>query len=486
MTLVSVIVRSMDRPELREALASLAAQDHPALEVVVVDATGGSHKPLPSFERKPGHSFRLVGAARRLPRPEAADLGLASASGEWVAFLDDDDTCLPDHVSGLVAAASAWPDALVVYGRGRRLDADGRLVRIFGRPFNRALMHFGALFYWQAALIRTRVRDLGCRFDPVFTVCEDRDFMAQVAAHGDFAFAPHLATFNFRPDLGTSGTGVGANRDVARGTRFDNLLRAKWAGPGTWHNERVAVRCRRAVRAFREGDAALAGRIFESVLALYPGDPNAMHGLARVHFAQGDRAKAGELARAALDVNPVSAEYLATLAAITGSAVGSGEAPAPAISRLAACPCGSGRKYKACCGRQVDDPVEPLCDEAQRALGSGDAATAFEILERAARIRCTPRVERLLDTCCAKITEPVAQASLWATAHAACDVTDDAGTCVEFGSPEDVPADGVEGTAPGRALVMSRGNDAAALVRALARLADGWPTAKLGYLTVSV
>jgi hypothetical protein len=134
----------------------------------------------------------------------------------------------------------------------------------------------------------------------------------------------------------------------------------------------------------------------------------------------------------------------------------------------------------------VDDPVEPLCDEAQRALEAGEAAAAFDILDRAARVRCTPRVERLLDACCAKIAEPVAQASLWAKVREVCGGTDDAGTCVEFGSPEDVPGDGVSGTAPDRAIVASNGNDAAALVRALARLADGWPAAKLGYLTVSV
>ena len=70
--LVSVIVRSMGRPELRLALESIARQDYPNVEVIVVDATGGSHPTLPAIAWQPGHSIRIVGGHRQLPRPQAA------------------------------------------------------------------------------------------------------------------------------------------------------------------------------------------------------------------------------------------------------------------------------------------------------------------------------------------------------------------------------------------------------------------------------
>jgi len=105
--LVTVIVRSMDRPELDRALASIALQDYPAIESIVVDATGGRHRPLRPQHRPAGHSIRMVGGSGPLQRPQAADLGLVSASGEWLTYLDDDDTCEPSHVSALVAAANA-------------------------------------------------------------------------------------------------------------------------------------------------------------------------------------------------------------------------------------------------------------------------------------------------------------------------------------------------------------------------------------------
>src|SRR5690554_4687715 len=101
--LVSIVVRSMARPELAFALEALLAQDYPLLGIVVVDATGGHHPPLESAARQPGHRLRLLPGSRQLPRAEAANVGLDAVEGELFGFLDDDDTVDPDHISGLVA-----------------------------------------------------------------------------------------------------------------------------------------------------------------------------------------------------------------------------------------------------------------------------------------------------------------------------------------------------------------------------------------------
>ncbi len=430
--LVTVIVRSMDRPELDRAVMSIARQDHPAVETIVVDATGGRHRPLARRPQRPGHTIRMVGTGTPLKRAQAAELGLASARGEWITYLDDDDTCEPSHLSALLAAARAHPSALVVYGRGRLFHADGSLNRIFGHPFNRALMHYGPLFYWQAALIRTRVRDLPCRFDPAFEICEDRDFLAQIAEYGEFAYAPHVATFNYRPDLGTSGTGNASNRDAARVALFDNLLRAKWAGQGIYHTERAALLCRQGVRAFLAGDLDASSRAFSSVLALYPDDPNAMHGMARIALARGDRELAERHARAAIDINPAAAEYRETLSAIAGPPGIAPDAASRPVGRTSPCPCGSGRRYKECCGRltsiasrprmpepsvsRVNESYAALSAAARFALDRGDATAAFEYLSGAAKIRCDDNVGRLLDVCCERLARSRSMASLWGTA----------------------------------------------------------------------
>jgi len=293
-------------------------------------------------------------------------------------------------------------------------------------------MHYGPLFYWQTALIRTRVRELPCRFDPAFEICEDRDFLAQIAEYGDFVYAPHLATFNFRPDLGTSGTGNASNRDAARIALFDNLLRSKWAGQGVYHTERAALLCRRGVRAFLAGDLDASSRAFSAALALYPDDPNAIHGMAHIALARGDRELAERHVRAAIEISPAAAEYRETLSTIAGSPGIAPDAASQPIGRTSPCPCGSGRRYKECCGRLTSIASRPRMPEpsvsrvnethaglraaAQLALDRGDAATAFGHLSGAAKIRCDDRVGQMLEVCCERLARSRSMASLWGMA----------------------------------------------------------------------
>jgi tetratricopeptide (TPR) repeat protein len=415
--LVSVVVRSMGRPELVAALQSLACQDHPSMDVIVVDATGGRHPPLPSLDWRDGHTVRMVGGERPLRRPDAGNAGLDAVRGEYFAFLDDDDTCDPAHLSSLVAAAEQHPAALVVYGQGKLVNAAGEVESLFGRPFNRALVYCSTLCYWQAALIRTRVRDLGCRFDPAFDICEDRDLLAQIAGHGDFAFVP-VATANFCPELGTSGTGRGVNRREAKMTLYDTKLKAKWSGPIAYHWARVSGRCYRGVSALLAGDLPGAQRWFDDALRDYPGDPNAENGLARLALARGDVRAALPLARRALDFSPTAPAYRETFALVQRAAAG-------VIRRTESCPCASGRRYKDCCGRAEDNDAPPPRSEAvaqavaaaSAALAAGDAARAYEVLAAAEPPTPDAEFKLLLKDCCERLWHDTREQGLWSMAR---------------------------------------------------------------------
>ena len=442
--LVSIIVRSMGRPELRLALESLAAQDYPALEVIVVDATGGTHPPLPDIGWRPGHMLRMVGGERRLPRPQAANAGLDAVRGEWFGFLDDDDTYDADHVSALMAAAAAT-DKLVVYGLTRFVNSEGETKFLFGFPFNRAIMFYGPLLYLQSALIRRQVLDLGCRFDERFEIGEDRDFCSQIAEYSDFEHVRHVG-FNYGMELGTSGT-AGNNRDMIRTARFEQLLRFKWFGVGVYHTARVLHACRKGISSYVRGDVAEARASFDAVLREYPDDPNALSGLGYVALMNGELDEAQRMLQRAVEINPAAGEprlHLATALERAGndtdarkeawratsdpsvrvaaqqllSRLGgpppqlkakpkpvSPEKPQP--SRMADCPCGSGKRYKHCCGRlaAATPPVSPVEIEAQGALAafrSGDAFAAVGILARLSTSDLT-RADTALacgDICC--------------------------------------------------------------------------------------
>lgn len=411
--LASIIVRSMGRPELRFALESLAAQDYPNLEIIVVDATGGSHPPLPEIAWKTTHHVRMVGSDRRLKRPHACNVGIDAVRGEWFGFLDDDDTCDPTHVSELIRASESNPQAMVVYGPARLLDDANEVKQVFGFRFNRALMSHGPLFYWQAALIRRKVIELGCRFDERLDVCEDRDFLNQIAEAGEFAFVP-IVNFNYRADLGTSGTGQGGNRDIARLMRYDGLLQAKWIGSTTYHSERALRYSTRALNYYAQHNKSSAESLFRDGLKEYPDDPNALCGLGYLLLERGELDAAEPLLKRASEINPTAGLYhlhLATLYEHMGrlslarqEAVSAAKdvtardtalrliqrlgKPTPARlqpplaapakptnkppGRMDPCPCGSGLRYKHCCG-QLGTGARPLSQTDSLAMKAIDA-----------------------------------------------------------------------------------------------------------------
>jgi glycosyltransferase involved in cell wall biosynthesis len=423
--LVSIIVRSMGRPELRLALESLAAQDYPALDVIVVDATGGTHPPLSDIGWRPGHTLRMVGGKQCLPRPQAANVGLDAVRGEWFGFLDDDDSFDPDHVSVLMTAAMST-DKLVVYGLTRLVDSRCEATSLAGLPFNRAIMFHGPLLCFPTALIRRHVLDLGCRFDERFEISEDRDFFSQIAEYSDFEHVRQV-TFNYSVELGTSGTGRGNNRDTCRGQRFEQLLRYKWLGAGAYHSARALHDCKKGISAYIRGDAAEARADFDAVLREYPDDPNALNGLGYIALMNGELDEAERMLRRAVEINPAAGEprlHLATALERVGNHSdarkeawratadpGVREAALQLLSRLggpppqlkpktltvspekpqpfrmADCPCGSGKRYKHCCGRLAAatpsvSPVEIEAHGALAAFRSGDAFAAFGILAR--------------------------------------------------------------------------------------------------------
>lgn len=107
--LVSILVRTHRRPHwLREALASIAAQTYPNIEVVVVEdgpdlCRGLVEREFPELAGR--LRYHATGAA--VGRARAGNLALALARGEWLNFLDDDDLLYPDHVENLLAVALA-------------------------------------------------------------------------------------------------------------------------------------------------------------------------------------------------------------------------------------------------------------------------------------------------------------------------------------------------------------------------------------------
>jgi len=122
---VSVVIRTRNRPALlKEALESLRAQTARPRQVVVVNDGGASPREVTDGFRD-AFDVVLEDPKQRRGRSAAANRGVALATEELVAFLDDDDRCFPDHLERLAAAQRQGPEPVVyadavtvVYGQG--------------------------------------------------------------------------------------------------------------------------------------------------------------------------------------------------------------------------------------------------------------------------------------------------------------------------------------------------------------------------------
>jgi glycosyltransferase involved in cell wall biosynthesis len=147
---VTAVVPTRDRPELlRAAVAAILAQEYPGdIEVVVV--YDQSDPDLSLTRDEPGRRVRVVTNTRTPGLAGARNTGILAATGDLVAFCDDDDEWLPGKLAAQVAALhAAGPEAEFV-ACGIRVDYDGSTV---DRPL--ALERVPL-----AALLRSRLTEL--------------------------------------------------------------------------------------------------------------------------------------------------------------------------------------------------------------------------------------------------------------------------------------------------------------------------------------
>jgi glycosyltransferase involved in cell wall biosynthesis len=122
--LVSVIVPTIGRPVFfQKALASVAAQTYPNLEIFVSD--NAAEPPISLEEVRVACGGRRVRFVRRESRLSFADhfnTCLRDASGEFAMFLSDDDLLVPRFVENAVECIASDPDIGAVMSRQTRID----------------------------------------------------------------------------------------------------------------------------------------------------------------------------------------------------------------------------------------------------------------------------------------------------------------------------------------------------------------------------
>lgn len=257
---VSLIVPTQGRrASLAAALRSALAQDFAALEVIVVDdATEG-----PGWRGRPEVAplladprVRVVPCHRGCGCTAAKNAGWAAARGEWLCYLDDDNTLAPGRVSAQHARAVATGSPVVLCGltiaaggryRRRQVDAEafaGDGLLLDTSPDTNVLFHR---------------RDAPVRWDEELGTVDDACLFQALVGHYGLKSVPNvpvpLVTY-------AAHGGDRANRGFERYYRGVRRLIVRWSRPYSPRARRVLLL--RALVAFTKyqpgGWARLAAR----------------------------------------------------------------------------------------------------------------------------------------------------------------------------------------------------------------------------------
>jgi glycosyltransferase involved in cell wall biosynthesis len=195
--LVSIIVRTKDRPKLlRRALQSIAAQTYKPVEVVLVN-DGGCDLDIEELKTVLGDiSVNYIRLEKNVGRAQAGNLGIESAKGKYIGFLDDDDEFHQDHVVTLVSFleqsdyAVAYTDSFMIYKEydpgTYELKSDVKREVVFSQDFNYDKLLFENYIPFMCLLFGRDSLVSSGGFDTGFDLYEDWDLLIRIGKNYPF------------------------------------------------------------------------------------------------------------------------------------------------------------------------------------------------------------------------------------------------------------------------------------------------------------
>jgi glycosyltransferase involved in cell wall biosynthesis len=280
---VSVIIGTHNRPELlRSALASIRALEGPDLTFEILVGDNGATPETAAVVAEFGGVYDRTDVRGC---PAARNLGMRRMSGDFVAFLDDDDVWTRDNIRPHIALMQADPEIAAVFGQIVHADHEMRPV---GQPWPVAAEMQGDIFvsmlsgyYPQvgATVVRGDVARACGTMDESLIGDSDWDWQLRLTRNHKTAFTP-------TPSVICRGRPPGSYDQIqllrmphtrrifwrhalsapSRWPTPVHLLRAYFGAMATYYDYFVNAASDRA----QEGDFAPARRAIRQALALNP------------------------------------------------------------------------------------------------------------------------------------------------------------------------------------------------------------------------
>lgn len=199
---VSIIIPTFNSVRyVRAAVESVLAQTFQDFQLIVVDdgSTDATHAALAPYSDRLTYIYQ-----ENQERSAARNTGLRVATGEYVAFLDADDTWYSDKLERQVSVLAEHPEVVLVYGQAIYMDVDGNDASFRGQhvcghvapalqmeDLSRALIS-GNVVYGGGSMPLVRRSALASAgwFDESLCYPEDWDLWARLSHLGLFAYLP--------------------------------------------------------------------------------------------------------------------------------------------------------------------------------------------------------------------------------------------------------------------------------------------------------
>lgn len=192
-SLVSVVIPTYNRPKyLERAIRSVNAQDYENIELIVVD--DHSETPIGDVVRSVSNAslsgVEIIRHDRNRGQATARNTGIEAASGEFLAFLDDDDQWLPSKLTEQTAAMQrAGSGVGIVFVETDQESFEDKVTRFSDRQqavSTKRLLCKNVVGTPSRVLVRSECIDTTGGFDERFRNWEDQDWYIRLSQDWDF------------------------------------------------------------------------------------------------------------------------------------------------------------------------------------------------------------------------------------------------------------------------------------------------------------
>ncbi len=278
---ISVVIPTYNRSALLErAVESVRAQSFRNFEIIVVDDASTDNTPglirsRFAADRENG-TLRYLRAAQNQGRSACRNDGIRSARAGLIAFLDDDDEWLPEHLANLYHFLRSHPDTGIAFSNWETVDDRSHETRsgitnaVTGAgDAYLALMLRARIGYPSTALVQTVLLQRIGGFDVHLPLREDWELFSKCALIGGAGFSDKPTVYIF-----VHAGSYSRNKD-----QWVNATEAAWNSITSFARDNrvhlgrrlVAERALRLSRAFISiGDFAKAGRYLKTAVRYNP------------------------------------------------------------------------------------------------------------------------------------------------------------------------------------------------------------------------